>query len=120
MKIKASRICLFLTHNLHISEAGDGREGGRLRADLAPVASRALLRQLRQLDLTRVRVVVVHDHAGTNVVRDRLLPAWKISGNKIIKSSISSETYTTKRCADDLSVTLTLTLNCIYVVSSSI
>jgi len=76
---------MVLTHNLHISEAGDGREGGRLRADLAPVASRALLRQLRQLDLTRVRVVVVHDHAGPDVVRDRLLPAWKISGKKNIK-----------------------------------
>ena len=38
-----------------------------------------LLRQLRQLDLPRVRVVVVDDDAGAHVVGDRVLATWQVS-----------------------------------------
>ena len=71
-----------LTNNLHVSVAGDGGEGRGLGADLTPVPAGALLRQLRQLDLPRVRVVVVDDDAGAHVVGDRVLATWQVSRRK--------------------------------------
>jgi len=72
-----------LTNDLHVAVAGDGGERGRLGADLAPVPPGALLRQLRQLDLAGVRVVVVHYDAGPNVVGYGVFATRQVPGKKV-------------------------------------
>ena len=67
-----------LTNNLHISITRHRGERGRLRADFTPIPPRALLRQLRQLYLTRVRMIVINNDAGPDVVGDRVLTARQV------------------------------------------
>ena len=61
-----------LTHDDHVPVVGDCGEGGRLRADLAPVPAGRLLPEARQGDLAVAAAPRVDVDAGPGVDRRRL------------------------------------------------